>query len=808
MSGFLQDVRYAVRLHTGAMGFTLVAVLSLAIGIGGSTTAFSVVNALLIRPLPARDADRLVNVHKIEEGQKRFLVISYPDYQDYRAQNQVLSDFLVWTEASLGVVLSEETEAASGMIVSSNYFSVLGVEPAVGRFFPPDVDAAPGGAPYVVANHGYWRRRLGADPEVVGRTIRVNGQPYTIVGVAPPGFSSTLRGYAPDLFVPLAMQVQIMKRDRAAQRMSKYLKVTGRLRDGVSREEAGAALSVIDAQIRAAHPEREARRDRHGPVIAAGYGSLPETIQLAALGAGALLLAVPGMLLLIACSNVAGMLLARAAARRREIAVRLAVGASRARLVRQLLTESVTIFLMAGAAGTLLAVWLRDLLLALRPAYPIPFELDARFDFAVLAFTLLLSLATGVIFGLVPALQASRANLNDALKDAWPARRRTRVRDAFVIAQISLCMLLLICAGLFTRAMSHAKTLYPGKNPSTVWVAVFDVREYGYTVERSREFFRQLMQNVSAIPGVQSVGLTHNVSGALGSSNTGIQVDGHGDEWRKTESNIIGPGYFKTLGVSLLRGRDLTLADRAPAPPVVIVNESMARRYWPNEEALGRRVRFGETWMEVVGIAENGKFRVAGEVEPPTVYIPYWVSQSDSMLTLLMRISGDPGSVMAALRREVRQLDAGVPIQATMSLQEAVDFGALPLRVAGAAASGFGFIGLLLAAIGIYGLVSYSVAQRTQEIGVRLALGATRGDILGLVLLRGFKLAAIGLGIGVALALATTHVLVELLFGIGPADPLTFVSIVLLLGTTVLVASWAPARRASRVDPMVALRYE
>jgi len=808
MSNLLQDVRYALRMHNNAGGFTAVAVLSLAIGIGGSTTAFSVVNALLLRPLPAKESHRLVNLHKIEEGQERFLVLSYPSYQDYRAQNKVLSDFLVWTEASLGVVFGEETEAASGMIVSANYFSVLGVEPAHGRFFPPDADAAPGAAPYAVANHGYWRRKLGADPAVVGRTIRVNGHPYTLIGVAPRGFTSTLHAYAPDLLVPLAMQAQILKTDRTEQRGARYLKVTGRLRDAVSREEAGAALSVIDAQIRAAHPERDRRPNYHGPVIATAYGTLPESIQLAAFGAGALVLAVPGILLLIACANVVGMLLARAAARRREIAVRLAIGASRARLIRQLLTESVMIFLVAGAAGTLLAVWLRDLLLALRPDAPIPFELEARFDFAVLAFTLLLSLLTGVIFGLVPALQASRADLNDALKDTWPARRRTRVRDAFVIAQLSLCMLLLICAGLFVRAMNHAKTLYPGKNPESVWLAAFDLSEFGYTFERSREFYSQLLHSVSAIPGVQSVSLTHTISGALGHSNTGIQVEGHGDEWHKTEFNMIGPAYFKTLAVTLLRGREITDADRATAPGVVIVNDSLAQRYWPNEEALGKRIRSGETWKEVIGVAENTKFRVAGEVEPPMIYLPYLQTESSSRLSLVMRVSGDAAGVMAAVRREVRWLDAGVPVEATMSLPEAVDFGALPQRVAASAASGFGLIGLMLAAIGIYGLVSYTVAQRTQEIGVRVALGATPSGILRLVLLRGFKLAAIGLGNGAALALATTQVLAELLFGISPADPVTFAAVVLLLAGTVLVACIAPARRAARVDPMVALRYE
>lgn len=803
-----RDLKQAARVVARAPGFSLAAVLSLAIGIGGSTTAFTVVNALLLRPLPAKDSGRLVNLHKIEEGQERFLVLSYPSYQDYRAQNKVLSDFLVWTEASLGVVLGEETEAASGMIVSANYFSVLGVEPAHGRFFPPDADAVPGAAPYAVANHVYWRRKLGADPAAVGRTIRVNGHPYTLIGVAPQGFTSTLPGYAPDLFVPLAMQAQILKTDYTEQRGSRYLKVTGRLREGVSREEAGAALSVIDAQVLAAHPEPDRRPGYHGPVIARAYGALPGTIHLAAFGAGALLLAVPGILLLIACSNVAGMLLARAASRRREIAVRLAVGASRARLIRQLLTESVVIFLMAGAAGTLLAVWLRDVLLALRPDAPIPFELDPRFDFAVLAFTLLLSLLTGVVFGLAPALQASRADLNEILKDSWPGRRRTRVRDAFVVAQLSLCMLLLICAGLFVRSLSHAKTLYPGKNPESVWLAAFDLSEFGYNFERGRQFYRQLLHNVSAIPGVQSVSLTHNISGALGHSNTGIQVEGHGDQSRKTEFNIIGPDYFKTLGVALLRGREFTDADHAAAPGVVIVNESLARRYWPNQEALGKRIRNGEIWREVVGVAENGRFRVAGEVEPPTVYLPYSQTRSSSRLSLVMRVSGEAAGAMAAVRREIRQLDPGVPVEATLSLPQAVDLGALPLRVAASAASGFGLIGLLLAAIGIYGLVSYSVAQRTQEIGVRVALGATRSDIIGLVLRRGFKLAAIGLSIGVALALATTQVLAELLLGISPADPLTFTGIALLLAATTLAASWAPARRASRVDPMVALRYE
>jgi predicted permease len=815
LEDLLQDLRYGARMLSQQPGFTAVAVLSLALGIGATTTVFSLANAVLLRPLPVKDPDTLVTVNKPDSNGSGIHTISYPDYLDYRSRNEVFSDLLVWSEASLSLNLDGQAEQAYGMVVSGNYFSMLGVQPAMGRFFTAEEDHTPGAQPVVVLSYALWQGRFGGDPSVIGQNIKLKGYPFTVIGVAPKGFTSTYNVFAPALYVPLMMQEQVLpKPDRFGQRMTKYLKVTGRLKPGVTREQAQAALSLLDRQLEEDYSEQGGTSRRPNlSVELVPVGSFPLEIRLALLGGASLLLAIVGSVLLIACANVAGMLLARATVRQREIAVRLALGATRQRLIRQLLTESSLLFCVAGVLGVGLTVWLTRLLSSITLPIALPFAVEAKVDWRVLSFALLLALLTSIIFGLAPALEASRADLHTALKDAPAARgvKRSRLRQAFVVGQIALSLALLICAGLFARALQYAQTIYPGRQPETVLTATMDPREHGYSVARAREFYQQLTERVAALPGVEAVSLARELQIGDGYSTTSLAIkDVPLESNLKVEANTIAPNYFQTMGIALLAGRDFTPADREGAPRVVIINEAMARRFWPGASALGRQVQVGGAeWAEVIGVVENGKHRVAGETPPPFVYMPFLQSQNGiTNMTLVLRQRGDAANGLAAVRREVQALDPNLPVQAAMTLTEAVRLVTLPWEVAGTLANAFGLIGLVLAALGIYGLVSYTVNQRTHEIGVRVALGAQRRDIFKLVLGQGFKLALLGIAVGLALSFGLTRALADLLFGVSASDPATYLSISSLLVLVALLACFVPARRATKVDPMRALRQE
>jgi predicted permease len=810
-----QDLRYGARMLWNSRGFTAVAVLSLALGIGATTTVFSLANAVLLRPLPVKDAETLVSVNKPDPNSSGIHAISYPDYLDYRSRNEVFSDLLVWTEASLSLNLGDQAEQAYGMVVSGNYFSMLGVQPALGRFFSAEEDRTPGAHPVAVLNFALWQSRFGGDPAVIGQTIKLKGHPFTVIGVAPKGFTSTYNVFAPALYVPLMMQAQVLSKPNIfGERTSKYLKLTGRLKPGVSREQAQTALSLLDRQLEEAYSQQDKTSRRANPgVELVPVGSFPLDIRLALLGGASLLLAIVGFVLLIACANVAGMLLARATVRQREIAVRLALGATRPRLIRQLLTESSLLFCVAGALGVGLTVWLTRLLSTITLPIALPFAVEAKVDWRVLSFTLLLALLTGIIFGLAPALEAARADLHTTLKDAPSARgvKRSRLRQAFVVGQIALSLVLLIGAGLVARALQYAQTIYPGRQPETVLTATFDPREHGYNVARAREFYQQLTERVAALPGVEAVSFARELQVGDGYSTTSLAVkDAPHESNLKVEANTVAPNYFQTVGIALLAGRDFTLADREAAPRVVIINEAMARRFWPGASALGRQVQVGGAeWAEVIGVVENSKHRVVGEAPPPFVYWPFLQSQSgNSNMTMVLRQRGDTAKALAAVRREVQALDPNLPVQLPMTLAEAVRLVTLPWRVAGALANVFGLIGLALAALGIYGLVSYTVNQRTHEIGVRIALGAQRRDIFKLVIGHGLKLALLGVAVGLALAFGLTQALAAFLFGVSATDPVTYLGISLLLVLVALAASFIPARKATRTDPLVALRHE
>jgi predicted permease len=823
MRDLLQDVRYAARVLAKSRAFALVAVVSLAIGIGANTAIFSLANTLLFPRLPFTDPARLVDVHEAASHHRGPLSVSYPAYRHYRDENRVFSQLACWGELPLSLGTNEAARQAHGMIVSGNYFEMLGLGPAQGRFFTKEEDETPGAHAVAVISHRFWQRHFGGDGAIVGRAVTLNGTPFTVIGVAPEKFTSTIPVYAPDVWVPMMMQEQVMPASRRlGERNAEWLYMTGRLREGVSAEEAQANMSLLAGNLAAAYPEmnrREGEPDRNrGGIELTPVGALPRDEHFGLMGFLGLMFAVASLVLLIACANLSSLLLSRAAARRREIAVRLALGASRWRLVRQLLTESVLLSLTGGALGVLLAYWMIDLLLAFKPALEIPLEFTVAIDARVLALTFALSIATGILFGLVPALQSSKSDLTSDLKD--DARgggfRRSRLRDMFVAGQIAMSLLLLICAGLFVRALAHASTVHPGAEPERVQTATFDPHILGYDETRTREFYRQLIERVRALPGVEGASLAMMIPVGDAQAGTIIGVGGHesygadlSDEHAAgvhTELNVVSPGYFQTMKIPILRGRDFTEADREGAVNVAVIDDNMARRYFAGVDPLGRHFREEGKIYEIIGVAESGNFRTLNREPRPFVYLPFAQRGGggfNSRMVLHVRSNLGAGETYAMIRREVALIDKNVPLQEPMAVSEYMKFSLLPQRIMTGVAGVFGVTGLLLAALGIFGMVSYSVAQRTHEIGVRMALGARSADVLKLILRQGLRVTLIGVAAGLAGAFAVTRLLERLLYGVSATDAGVFFGVSLLLAFVAVAASYVPARRATKVDPMI-----
>ncbi|MBA3240609.1 MAG: ABC transporter permease, partial [Acidobacteria bacterium] len=598
METLWQDLRYAVRTLRQRPGFTLVAVVTLAIGIGANTAIFSLVNAILLRPLPVKDPARLVNVHSTSPDGSSFHTFSYPDYVDFRERSGVFEDLLAYTVETYSLNTGEQSERVFGMVTTGNTFDVLGVRPALGRFFTPDEDRPSNPALVAVLGHGYWQRRFGGDASLVGRTLALNGQQFNVVGIAPPKFTGVRVGLAPDIYVP--MWSQTLTREGASRwlndRGGGSLEIVGRLKDGVSVETAQGSLAAMARQFEEQYPESHRGEGVEVRRTGTGLGQFETPV----VGFMSVLMAVVGFVLLIACANVAGMSLARSATRRRELAIRLALGARRGRLVRQLLTESVLLFLLGGAAGLLLAVWLTDLLLSFKPPTPFSIELDLGLDARVLAFTFLTSLVTGAVFGLAPALQASRPDVVTALKgevSSGGGSKRSRLLNAFVVGQVAVSLVLLVSTGLFLRSLQNARHLDPGFDPEGVQTVGFDVRIQGYDEAKGQRFYEDLVERAAAAPGALSASLVQNITLGGGNMETRIAVEGHeppdGRPSFHADFNVVTPDYFKTLGIPVLRGRDFGASDREGAPRVAVVNETMARRFWPGEDALGKRFRLG-----------------------------------------------------------------------------------------------------------------------------------------------------------------------------------------------------------------------
>ncbi len=816
MDNLFKDIRYAFRSLVKHPGFAAIAVITLALGIGANTAIFSLVNTVLLRPLPVPQPEQIVSV-ALRGKSDSILAFSYPNYKDFRDRNQVLSGLLAYRFVPMSLSRDGANERIWGYEVSGNYFDMLGVQAIKGRTFRPEEDRTRLSHPVVVVSHGAWQRRFAGDPDLVGKEIRLNNHPFKIIGVAPEGFTGTEVVYTPEIWVPISM-IEWVEPGAGwiDERKAGNLFGIGRLKSGVGVNAAEASLNLLAQQLAKEYPDTN-----EGQVVQlTPPGFIIPDLRGSVVSFTWILMAAVGLVLLITCINLAGLFLARATDRRREIAIRLALGASRRRLIRQLLTESTLLSMVGGVAGFWLALWIINLLLAFKPPIDFPLTVDVSVDWRVLLFSLGISLVAGAAFGLAPALQATRPVLTSALKDttAQAGYSRSRLRSALVVAQLALSLMILISAGLMVRALQQLQTMSPGFDPGNALSVSFDLGLQGYDKEKGQQFYRQVVERVESLPGVKSAAITTNIPLSLNYSSNNIHVEGQPLE-RGTNLPVamvasIGPRYFEAMGTPLLHGREFTNQDRQDTENVVIVNETFVRRLIPDaasgESALGRRVSFNGgqgPFLRIVGVVRDGKYFNIYEEPRSFLWSPLSQSYYNSA-TLVVRTTGDSKSALAAVRNTVRELDVNLPLYEVKTLTEHMRLALFPGRIAATVLSGFGLVALILAAIGIYGVTSHAVAQRTREIGIRMALGARLADVLRLVLSGGLKLVAIGVCLGLVGAYLLTRVLTSLLSGISPTDPVTFIFVSLLLIAVALLATYLPARRATKVDPLVALRYE
>jgi predicted permease len=808
------DVRYSLRMLSKSPGVTGLAILTLALGITVNVTIFSYVNALLLRPpagVPA--ANRLVEVwqqNKKAAGVERFLPFTYPDYVYYRDHTQVFSGMIafdgdpelaIWNRAGNG-------ETVQGQIVSGNFFSVLGVSSALGRTLALSDDQR-SVEPVTVISSSFWRGRLGADPAILDRRLLINGVEYRVVGVLPPGFEGLEIALEPDFWVPISMADKVTRDTGRLDSWNEYwLFGVGRLKPGRGIAQARAEMNVIAGQLAQAQPKD--RKDIGALAYPAAMVPGPFRGYVGAFTG--LLMAVVSLVLLIACTNAANLMLMRAYARRREMAIRSALGASRGRLVRHILVESTLLAAMAGAVALVLAFWTAPLLMSLKPS-SLPIKIEVPTDWRVVAFTVLASLLAGIVFGLVPALRGAKVDLAPALKSdsAGGGFRKSRLRGALVIAQVAACALLLVGAALCVRSLLNAQSIDPGFDIQHVAAATIDPGSVGYDEKQRGNFYARLLAHVESLPSVTAASWVSHLPLSAAREMTDASIEkssSPASEKRTTEVDVyrIGARYFQTMGVPFLKGRDFTVEEANSDARAVIVNEELARECWPGEDPVGREINLGEGDIQrVIGVVRNGKYRTLGESPLPAVYRPIGEMP---MATLVVRTSGDPRSLLEPIRREIQAVDPNLAATDIETIQTFMTLPLFPARVTGILLGVFGMLALVLAMGGLYGVISYTMSQRTREIGLRMALGAQPKDVAALVLRYGLAMSGVGVVLGIALAFGATRVLSSLLYGIGADDPATLIGVSIVLLAVTLLACWLPARRAMNVDPMVALRYE
>ncbi|MGE0355063.1 MAG: ABC transporter permease [Gemmatimonadales bacterium] len=811
MESLRQDIRYAFRALRQSPVFTLVAAITIGIGIGATTTVFSVANTVLIRP-PAgvRAPGELLTVHAMSEDGSSFHSFSYPEYTGLRDAKSGLTDLAAFGifPGSFRLEGEPEPRVILGMLATGNYFETLETRPALGRLFIPGDDRGAGGAePVAVLSYETWQRRFEGDSGVIGRSVILNRQGFTVVGVTEPGFQGHITAMDVGVWVPLGVAPQLTGEQDLSQRNSNWLETVGRRRHDASRAQVREALAAAQAA-----GDRLDGRDPRG-IDVRQYAPVPAPAIPFVGGFLGLLLVICGTVLLIASVNVGSILLSRAAARSREIAVRLAIGAGRARLIRQLLTESVVLFLLGGAAGIGITFVSTRLLESISLPIPVPMHLDFHPDLRVLAAALAVTLVTGLIFGLAPALQSTRMDLARAIREEGLSSRfhRSRLRNVLVTAQVAGSAVLLLVGGLFARALQQAGNLDLGFNPAGLYAAQVDLGVHHYTDPEMARFAEQVVAGLEARPGVSHAAATDALPLSMLRRTTMFSIPD-----REQQPNIgliqsdfadVTPGYFATMGIPLVAGRDFSPADRADAPVVAIINQTMARQVWPGQDPVGIEIKLDDTPVRIVGVARNGKYASMGEEPGPFMYFPL-AQQPGKELTIVARAAGSGPPLTGLIRDQIRQADADLPLLIGAPVAEIIGVSLLPNRIAALLAAVFGGIGLVLTGVGLYGLLAFAVNRRRREIGVRMALGAAPGEVRGLVLRDSFRLTAIGLGVGFALAFLATRFLRSFLFGVSPLDPLTFLAIAGLMAAVAFAASAVPAARATRTDPMESLRHE
>ena len=805
MTDFIQDLRFGLRMLSKNPGLTAAAVITLALGIGANSAIFSVVDTVLLRPLPYEDPDRLVMVWEtnLSRGRDRN-VVSVPNFFDWRSASRSFEQMGAFSTYSVTYNGGDEPERVTAGSASVGFFSTLRAGAFMGRVFQDD-DYSSATKDIVVVSHQFWQNRLASDPNVIGRRLVFEGTPATVVGVLPPEFRFSFRRTE-------VWQPWIFDDEDRQNRKSHYLRIVGRLKSDVSSTQAQAEMDGIASRLAQEYPK-----------WMTGWGvrvvSLHDEIVREFRPALLVLLGTVGLVLLIACANVANLLLSKATAREKEIAVRLSLGAGRARLIRQLLTENLLLFLLGGAVGVAAAYWSVGSLISLTP-FRIPRAHEIVFDSRIFIFALVVSFLTGIAFGLVPALRAVRTGLGQSLKEsgARSGFHRDKVRGALVVAEIALSLILLIGAGLLIRSFSRLLQVDPGFNPERALAVTLALPSFKYPeTHHYAAFHKELIERYQALPGVRSVaGVNDLPLGPLGATRSfiieGRPLPGPGEKV-PLPFIFVSPGYFRTMGIPLMKGRPITDRDDADALPVLVINQSMAKRFWPDEEPVGQRLSFqGQEgpWYEIVGVVGDTRQEGLDEPMQGTMYAPYTQNTWNWMrwMTLVLRMETEPMSLAAAVRREVREMDPELPVLQVRTLEDQVADSVADRKFSLILLGSFAAIALVLAAVGIYGVMAYAVSQRTREIGLRMALGARMGEVVALVMRQGMRLVIIGIALGVAGALVLTRLMESLLFGVTATDPLTFVGVPLVLAAVAFLANLIPALRASRVDPITALRYE
>ena len=812
MGALWQDVRYALRVLLKSPGFTATAILTLALGIGANSTIFSWINSTLLNPIPG--AANTGNILAFTSGgsSRNPIPLSYPDFLDLRERTKGFSALTGFSIEPMNLTGKAKPERTWGTLVSANYFDFLGVHPILGRGFLQSEDIAPGGAPVVVISYRMWQLRYSGDRSVVGRTLQINEHPYTIVGVAPPVFQGSQTGLRSELWLPIMMAPQIMSNsDRLHERSNTWVVTLGRSVPGVAPDQAQTEMNLLMKQLVAQYPKEHQGENMVTlyPMWRAPFGANGYLYVLLPM-----LMAIAGAVLLLACANVANLLLVRSVARRREIAIRLSIGASRWRLIRQLLIESLILALAGGGVAMLITIWTAGTFSQFIPPTNIPVAMDIHADSRVLLATMLLSLVTGIIFGVLPAWRASDlapiAVLKEDSGSVSGGLHRARLASILVVSQISLSLFLLVCAGLFIRSFRAAQTVNPGFNPDHVLVASYSLFPSGYNRESGMQFHRQLLDKIAALPGVQSVSIADWVPLGYSWDVTTTNPEGYvpqPHESMNIATATAGPNYLRTMQIPLVGGRDFNEQDTATSQPVAIVNEAFVHRYFPNQEGVGKRVHAESEWRTIVGVTRDASYFSLRENSVPFIYLPVLQDYSDEVV-IHARVAGEPLTYMAAVEKAVHELNVNLPVYDESTLASRVQVASVGQRIAGTFVGAFGLLALVLAAVGIYGVIAYTTRQRTHEIGLRMALGAQSTDVFRMVLGNGLRLIITGLACGLVLSLALTRFLRTILFGVGATDFITFAAVGLLLSAVALLACFIPARRAMRVDPMVALRYE